>query len=195
MKHDYTEGELFKAIIYASENESLRIVTDNGDTVISYGAVYSLQRILQALPDREHADDWQECKFEDIRKGDRVKRSENRLFYTNSQEGAALRKNEYGDWFITPLGHILKEDDTNEDITLYRIPAPVVPPDPEEHPLIIVKNYETSTDFFKEITACWRASERYPERWAYRALDGMYTLHLDKITEWEPAKVVVEEDA
>lgn len=158
------------------------------------------QAVSNNKPDQQ--DDWQECAFEEIRKGDRVKKvlvTESGQIHTT--EGVANYYLVAGDlrWWFTEKAswkdsgvdqYIARSDEPHGgpvQVTLYRIPAPVQHPDPEQHPVILVKSTKNR--------------EHNPPEPAVAKSQGYYStinsgLYTPKhITDWEPAKIVPAGDA
>src|SRR5699024_3789765 len=94
---------------------------------ISRFNVVDIRAILEALPEPEQ-DDWQECTFEDIRKGDRVR--------------AISPNGDLSEFTVKHIDRLLAHGEYDEvahttTATFYRIPAPVQHPDPDFHPVVI----------------------------------------------------------
>lgn len=175
---EYTDDQINEAIMLANQT----------------GAVYAWEtemyrNVIECLPKPQ--DDWQECTFDDIRKGDRVKR-----VYTfpngsvGASEGIAAKKEPgfAAHWrWVDQDGLILGISSDNNDphVTFSRIPAPVVHPDPSEHPAIYVKDSHI-VNFIPKIMVWYRE--------AYVA--GRQCLFPKQITDWhpvDPAKVIADE--
>lgn len=132
-------------------------------------------------------DDWQECKFADIRKGDRVKRVEPLIGdATETIEGTAVTVDE--NWALTKGGTTLahSRDIKKPDLAIYRIP--VTHPDPAEHPVIIVHKalaYDFTQTPDGGQAMMWNGD-------TYENAD--YEFFCKDITDWTPAKVVANND-
>ena len=143
-----------------------------------------------ALPDPQ--DDWQECTFEDIQKGDRFKVEHANWSYEGQVKWIDAEVICYDPRFGTAITP--QNIDDMRGITLYRIPAPVVHPDPEDHPVIVnvavhkpgtnsTHRYDYATWDVGEYYDCWSNDGKYYGAWRPSA-----------IVEWSPAKVVAGND-
>ena len=159
-------------------NEAIMLANQTGKVYVWETEMY--RNVIKHLPDQQ--DDWQECKFADIRTGDRVRwevpASEDKESYEIivrhlSEEPRVLYSN-------TGSYHF------PDGVILYRIPAPVTPPDPAEHPYI-------------------KCVHRDGSEYDLGASNGrVYSLFKDgrllvqvaphEITYWTPAKVVADND-
>ena len=153
-----------------------------GDDYILEVSFEGIRAFLNALP--EPQDDWIECAFEDIQKGDRV-RIVTENFYTEYDHPVLeVGQTSICSTILFACGTRAFLDDYN---ALYRIPAPVVTPNPAEYPVILV-------------TAADRVAYDQPEPhvWdgeAYSALDrALSYLMPTQITDWSPAKVVADDE-
>lgn len=192
MKHEYSPQQIEEASDLAS----------NGYTRIG---INFLLDFLDHLPEPE-TDEWQECRFEDIRKGDRVREvvdQGNGTFETTEGIASVVTESNHSDgrsWRTADRIYELACDDYALDyhkVTLYRIPKPVVHPDPAEHPVIVnvavdkpgtnlTHRYDYATWDAEEYYDCWGNDGKYYGGWQPTT-----------ISEWEPAKVVpkvVEDD-
>jgi hypothetical protein len=122
--------------------------------------------------------DWQGSSTGDLRKGDQAK-----AVFQNGAiiQGTVRRVLSNGDISLGEGVRIHADD----DITLYRIPKPVVHPDPAEHPVIIVNEAQgnNSDDLPREMI--WFMGSY---------VSGMTSFIPEIITDWEPAKVVADDD-
>ena len=122
-------------------------------------------------------DDWEACEFADIRKGDRVKRVDANYGgdTTITTEGTVARLEV--NYALSQGGSTLGNPDDDGDtlVQLYRIPAPVVHPDPERHPAIHVEECDI-VGFIPKIMVWYRDS--------YVA--GQQCLSPERITSWQP---------
>lgn len=132
MKHEYTDEELALALVKAGYSKELHYK--------------EILHILSTLPDQ--TDEWERCEFSDIRKGDRVRAE----FIDITYEGTAVDVRDYK----IAIGHNRNEilrAWKNPDI--YRIPAPVVHPDPAVHEFILDKEtgrrWEANGDIYVPI--------------------------------------------
>lgn len=132
-------------------------------------------------------DDWEECLYRDIRKGDRVKRvMTHDSGTTETREGVAETVDRFD--VSCSMRQIITgiEDSRNTIVKLYRIPAPVQHPDPTEHPVIYVRDSDI-VGFIPKIMVWYRDS--------YVA--GRQCFSPERITDWQqvdPAKVVADND-
>lgn len=186
MQHEYTEQQLDHAM-----GASHDITGDDDILEVSFEGI---RAFLNSLPEPDPQDDWEACEFADIRKGDRVKEVVNHGHGTiEAIEGVAHFKAPGigGHLAWKPRGSVyqLALDDHESDshkVTLYRIPAPVVAPDPVEHPVIYVRDSDI-VNFVPKIMVWYRD--------AYVA--GRQGLSPEQITDWQqidPAKVVADND-
>lgn len=135
---------------------------------------WMMGRLNAALPDQP--DEWERCEFSDIRKGDRVRAE----FIDITYEGTAVDVRDYK----IAIGHNRNEillAWKNPD--LYRIPAPVVHPDPAVSPVIIVHESDMILSLDAPLKMLWVGR-------TYR--DSEYSLKPQDITEWEPADIVAK---
>lgn len=124
-------------------------------------------------------DDWQECGFNDFRPTD--KRVKAAFIGGSIIEGTPDRRNSEHVFLVD--GPVISSHD---DATFYRIPAPVVHPDPTECPVIYAKDSDI-VNFVPKIMVWYRDS--------YVA--GWQGLSPEQITDWQqidPAKVVADND-
>lgn len=133
-----------------------------------------------ALPDQP--DEWQECTFDEIRKGDLVKRVMVKGSSTRTIEGYAYDvSNNY--WLDIDDNILASGYDTPEDgYWLYRKPKRVVHPDPDEHLLILVTT-TVYTEYNPPAAHVWDGN-------AYIGINDFSYLMPDSITDWTPAKAV-----
>lgn len=174
MKPNYTDDQLERAIVKAAERGSVVVSMDKGDDWVAEFELQDLRRILANLPDQQ--DDWKECGFLDIRKGDRVRVRDdegNFLEFTVKYIG---EKRLY--WQQKHYDDHISFDHANG---IWRLHRPVEHPDPAEHPVIIVH----------ESTVLPKGSEPQKTifiRPYYR--NDIWNGAPDTITEWEPASIV-----
>lgn len=142
-----------------------------------------LAAFLDALPEPEN-DDWQECSFEEIRKGDRVRVRDdegNFLEFTVKYIG---EKRLY--WQQKYYDDHISFDYVNG---IWRLPRPVQHPDPVKHPVIFVHKYSYEDGgeqtFFDPLAMIWNGT--YYEAEKARFLP-------QAIVEFTPAKVVIADD-
>lgn len=161
-------------------------------TDLLMGRLDRLERLdhLEASKGSQHqADDWQQCRFEDIQKGDRVKRIFTKVSGSKiTKEGVAEHLVDGSIW-STSCGMRLASNNyvPHETglVTLYRIPAPVTHPDPEEHPVIVI--YRPNGNGKTPVSYAWTGQH-------YRSFDGQEYFSANEITDWSPAKVVANND-
>ena len=146
------------------------------------GPVYAWElsmykKVIDALP--EPQDDWQECTFRQVSEHDlKVKV----VWGDFAMEGEISAVDE-GAIYIADRGVVDIGGDWKK---IYRIPAPVVAPDPEQHPVIYVKDCNI-VGFIPKIMVWYRDS--------YVA--GQQCLSPERITDWQqidPAKVVADDE-
>lgn len=181
---DYTDEQIYAAadIAVAKTSPAYKNVEE-----------HFLRAFLDAFPTQQ--DNWEACTFEEIRKGDRVKRVlDLNDGETLIKEGVADYLEDTSKWIssggmaIASNGWIPEGAGT---VTLYRIPAPVVRPDPEEHPVILVHAFDG--DQMPEGTYA-SITQNQAHSYVYELVpgDGTHPIRTrpDAIDEWEPAKVV-----
>jgi len=146
------------------------------------GTVYAwelsmYEQFLDALPEPA-TDDWQECGFNDFRPTDKRVKA---VFAGGSIiEGTPDRRNSEHVFLVDgPVIH------SYDDAIFYRIPAPVQHPDPEQYPVIIVR--ETIVGPLDEPTPMIHDGGNY-----YESPTGTYCIKT--ITDWSPAKVVADDE-
>ena len=171
MKHEFTD----KQITTAANKSLFHYGEYNSERGYSWSmTAESLRSFLNALP--EPQDDWEECTFEDIQKGDRVRMVQ-----------AARTTDFHLPVIETHPTHLVLQDNTQcsnfHKAVYYRIPAPVQHPDPEQHPVILVTEYDVAGN----IMEC--------EPTPFFAHDGVYKNDIyahrpDDVLSWSPAKVV-----
>lgn len=165
---NYTDDQLKLAILDASDQRNIFIRTAYSLEDIDSSAIRSLRTLLYHLPDQQ--DDWQECSWDDILHTDERVKAE----YIS---GTVIEGIPDG---ISNNGIYLVDGNSipfSTDARWYRIPAPVVAPDPAEHPVII---------------------DEMGEPWFWVGLDDDYHSHTrpstfrspSDFTFWTPAKVV-----
>ena len=160
-------------------DEQLNYALINSD-YYHFLTVSSLRAILNALPEQQQ--DWEACAFEDIQKGDRFKVEHANWSYEGQVKWIDAEVICYDPRFGTAITP--QNIDDMRGITLYRIPAPVVHPDPAQHQFIRVdgKDYEA-----------------IPESGRYKLLGpGLATVHVinrENITEWTELELVPKEVA
>jgi hypothetical protein len=169
MKHEFTDEQIYTAKHLAASRM-------NRDWISRFN-VKDIRAFLDALPEPE-SDEWQECRFEDVQKGDRVKVVDtHEAGDKTAYEGDVLQVSK--DLVMTahhPLHSVYNSK-------WYRIPAPVQHPDPAEHPAIVV----IEADCFKgqdPQVLVWTGGKYENDSWMFDE---------DDITDWlpiDPAKVV-----
>lgn len=159
--------------------------------------VAELRAVLDALPDPVPvADEWEECGPDELRKGDRylvkgdgwpyegvVSYSYSNILCTHPATGARLTK--------AMVKH------RRSGLHLFRIPAPVQHPDPEEHPLITVHKFDG--DEMPEGTYA-RATKNLVGAIVYEVVYGddptaQCIANGLAIDDWSPAQIVPAGDA
>lgn len=164
----YTDEQINEAIMLANQT----------------GRVYSWEtemyrNVINHLP-TPASDDWIECAFEDIQKGDRV-----RMVQAGRTTDFHLPVIE------THPTHLVLQDNTQcsnfHKAVYYRIPAPVQPPDPDNNPVILVREVHGKT-YDPPVVAIVRDSstQNHP---VY-----VYAAFPDYITDWSPARVVADDE-
>ena len=177
MKHEFTDDQIIEAKNVAAYNTSREW--------ISRFNVVDIRAILEALPEPKQ-DVWQTCPAKNVRKGDRVRwkvsESEDNESYeivvtvvtNHTNDGGVVLHSKSCSYFFP------------YDTVVDRIPAPVQHPDPEQHPVIYVKDCDL-VNFIPEIMVWYRDS--------YVA--GRQCLSPERITDWQqidPAKVVADDE-
>lgn len=128
MKHEYTDTQLRQAVADFLEDEKADLSVSALGEPFWTQQVKALRKMLDALPEPK-TDDWQQCRFEDIHKGDQIK------YVTEISTVIPHRpvtEIDQGDIIIGDQIRITSRPDAK----YYRIPAPVVHPDPAVHKLI-----------------------------------------------------------
>ena len=171
MKHGFTDDQINEAIMQA--NQTSRVYsweTEMYRNVINH--------LLTPA-----SDEWIECAFEDIQKGDRVKW----VYQDKDREqvitGIAHRL-AYGDEAWVTESYAIIADISIEG-QFYRIPAPAQHPDPEQYPVIII--YRPNGNGETPVSYAWTGQH-------YRSFDGQEYFSANEITDWSPAKVVADDD-
>lgn len=141
------------------------------------------QHLLDALPEPAQ-DDWQQCTANELQDGDlyRAESSDANIEYKQPITKCAI----VGDWVEVQHVGGMKSSARISSNTFYRIPAPINHPDPEQHPVIYVKECDL-VNFIPKIMVWYRDS--------YVA--GQQCLSPERITDWspiDPAKVVETND-
>lgn len=174
----YTDDQLRLAILDASDQRRILITTAYELEDIDSLEVRSLRTLLAHLPEPA-TDDWQECTFSQVSEHDlKVKV----VWDDFSMEGEISAVYE-GAIYIADRGVVAIGGDWKK---LYRIPAPVVHPDPAEHPVIIVHLHNGVKETKRAFV--WNGE-------SYGCLDGPHSfLFPHQITEWSPAKVVADDE-
>lgn len=167
MKHEFTDSEITVAADQAVDTASYYRTIP-----IDY-----LKAFLDALP--EPQDEWEECAFEDIQKGDRVRLVQ--VGRTTDFDSPVIE---------THPTHLVLRDNTQcsnfHKAIYYRIPAPVVHPDPLHDLVILVhgaygNHYNNPTAYTSDGSA-------------YNIVGlGDTRILPEDITEWEPGTVVPKE--
>src|SRR5690625_1308668 len=126
MKHEFTDDQIIDAKHAAARHMSR--------DWISRFNVKDIRACLDALP--EPQDEWEQCTIDQIRKGDRFKVEGRGWHY----ESTAIHIDVDIVCVNPRTGSFITRDEVDQinEITLYRIPAPVQHPDPEEHEFIII---------------------------------------------------------
>ena len=163
MKHEFTDQQ----IIEAFEEAELA------------GDWEAFKRFLDALPEPA-TDDWQECGFNELHATDKRVKA---VFIGGSIiEGTPDRRNSQHVFLVDgPVIH------SYDDATFYRIPAPVEAPDPDNNPVILVREVHGKT-YDPPVVAIVRDSstQNHP---VY-----VYAAFPDYITDWSPARVVADDE-
>ena len=164
----YTDEQINEAIMLANQT----------------GRVYSWEtemyrNVIKHLP-TPASDEWIECAFEDIQKGDRVR---------------MVQAGRTTDFHLPVIEahptHLVLQDNTQcsnfHKAVYYRIPAPVQPPDPDNNPVILVREVHGKT-YDPPVVAIVRDSstQNHP---VY-----VYAAFPDYITDWSPARVVADDE-
>lgn len=171
---EYTDEELALAIHAATyvRSGSISINHDisQASRQIHTSLLSDLRAILKHLPAQQG--DWQECGFNDLRPTDKRVKA---VFIGGSViEGTPDQSSSESVFLVDgPVIH------TYDEATFYRIPAPIVTPDPAEHQFIRVDGKD-----YKAI----------PESGRYQLLEaGLATVHVinrEDITEWTELELV-----
>ena len=169
MIHNFTDDQIISAI------RKMPMITDHNEYVAKW-EFDMFSQFLDALP--EPQDEWQPCRFEDIRKGDRVQ--------YETPDALIKPKHPVLRNFGDDLGFVggMKVWD-HPDVKWYRIPAPVQHPDPEKHPVIIVHESNPAV-YDYPLEMMWDGGNCYES--------PKVALHVKSITRFTPAKVVPEDD-
>ena len=178
MKQEFTDDQIIEAKNVAAYNTSREW--------ISRFNVVDIRAILEALPEPEQ-DVWQTCPAKNVRKGDRVRwkvsESEDNESYeivvtvvtNHTNDGGVVLHSKSCSYFFP------------YDTVVDHIPAPVQHPDPVEHPVILVTEYDVAGN----IMEC--------EPTPFFAHDGVYKNDIyahrpDDVLSWSPAKVVADDE-
>ena len=157
MKHNYSNADIRRATVFAGLDVHAA----------------DIRLILDALPEPT-TDDWQECRFEDIRKGDRVK-------VVDTHEAGDQTVYE-GDVVQVSKGLVMTAHHQLHSVynsKWYRIPAPLQHPDPAEHKYIL----DVDGDLW-----IWSKSQgKYVEP------ETLVQSAPAEFDEWSPAKVVEDD--
>lgn len=185
---EYTDEELAQAIYIAAYDrmDSIDINHDISQEThqIHISVLNDLRAILEHLPVKgEPAEEWEPCTFGDIRKGDRVRRVQSGRttdFHSPVIEAHASHLIFQGGMQCGKLHNAL----------YYRIPAPIVTPDPAEHPTIIVREIaytlgNTSGKVYEQ--ALWNHGDSDTGR--YNTSAGR-ELRPERIIDWKPANMI-----
>lgn len=170
----YTEDQLYKAIVMAQTFGPAPVECSTSD----------LRRMLDHLPDQP--DEWEECNYEDIKGTDQKVRA----VYGDGVIIEGPVQEIYVSTVVLVGEHRLPR---LQAAKYYRIPAPVVHPDPAEHPVIVnVAVDKPGTNVTHRYDyATWDAQDHY-ECWNN---DGSYygAWEPSTIREWTPGKVIADE--
>lgn len=148
----------------------------SSEDTVSEIVVWKYEKFISALPEPQQ--DWQECTWDDILHTDERVKAE----YIS---GTVIEGIPDG---ISDNGIYLVDSNFipfSTDARWYRIPAPVVAPDPAEHPVVLVRE-SVNTKYDKPIPMIWDGGEFYES--------PKTSLHISTITDWEPAKVVADDE-
>lgn len=173
----YTDDQINEAIMLANQT----------------GKVYSWEtemyrNVIKHLSEPA-SDNWEQCTIDQIRKGDRFKVEGRGWHYESTAPHIyvdVVCVNPRTGSFITR-----DEVDQIDEITLYRIPAPVVHPDPDNNPVILVREVHGKT-YDPPVVAIVRDSstQNHPV-YVYGDNGSAFP---DYITDWSPAKVVADDE-
>lgn len=181
---EYTDEELALALHAATYVRSGSIDinhdTSQAPRQIHTSLLNDLRAILKHLPAQQG--DWEECGFNDLRPTDKRVKA---VFIGGSViEGTPDQSSSESIFLVDgPVIH------TYDEATFYRIPAPVVHPDPAEHPAIIVREIAhalggTSGKVYEQ--ALWNHGNSDTGR--YNTSTGR-ELRPERIIDWAPAKM------
>ena len=162
----YTDEQLQAAMLQAGKYESVSISVDDSMHYVADYEIDDLRRILDHLPSQQ--DEWQECAFDEIRKGDRV-----RMAQAGRTTDFHLPVTEAHPTYLVFQGGT--QCSYFQKANYYRIPAPVQHPDPEEHPVVI--NGNGTAWFWSGLGDEYHSPERPGE-------------YKDRFTNWTPGEVV-----
>lgn len=172
----YTDEQLQAAMLQAGKYESVSISVDDSMHYVADYEIDDLRRILDHLPSQQ--DEWQECAFDEIRKGDRV-----RMAQAGRTTDFHLPVTEAHPTYLVFQGGT--QCSYFQKANYYRIPAPVQHPDPEKHPVIIVHESNPAV-YDYPLEMMWDGGN------CYESPEG--ALLVKSITRFTPAKVVPEDD-
>lgn len=177
MKHEFTDEQIF-------ESNKIAARTTGRDWISRFN-LRDVRAFLDALPEPDPQDDWQECWFNDFHPTDKRVKA---VFIGGSIiEGTPDRRNSEHVFLVDgPVIH------SYDDATFYRIPEPVQHPDPEVNRVVFV--HATAQQRYDSL-------QEYPSpvfhfHWSDNKWRGDISTVLDTedILEWEPAKVVADND-
>ena len=179
MKHEFTDDQIIDAKHAAARHMSR--------DWISRFNVKDIRAFLDALP--EPQDEWEQCTIDQIRKGDRFKVEGRGWHY----ESTAIHIGVDIVCVNPRTGSFITRDEVDQinEITLYRIPAPVVHPDPDNNPVILVREVHGKT-YDPPVVAIVRDSstQNHPV-YVYGDNGSAFP---DYITDWSPARVVADDE-
>ena len=175
----YTDEQIAQAIEAAVAQNTAPPVR-----ALGFGAY---KKVIDALP--EPQDEWEACTIDQIRKGDRFKVEGRGWHY----ESTAIHIDVDIVCVNPRTGSFITRDEVDQinEVTLYRIPAPVVHPDPDNNPVILVREVHGKT-YDPPVVAIVRDSstQNHPV-YVYGDNGSAFP---DYITDWSPARVVADDE-
>lgn len=157
-------------------NEAIMLANQTGKVYVWETEMY--RNVIKHLP--KPRDYWQECSWGDVLHTDARVKAE----YISGTVIEGIPDGVSDDGIYIVDGNFIP---FSTDARWYRIPTPVVHPDPAEHPVIYAKDSDDIVNFVPKIMVWYRDS--------YVA--GWQCLSPEQITDWQqidPAKVVANND-
>lgn len=175
MKHNFTRDQIEQAVIEAAKKRagfSVDQMVDSAPHNVTLGEVGDLRAFLNALPDQSYP----QIEVDDVRKGDRVMittKTGNQYEVTVDRMDSYTWRWNGGSVYINAI----------ENVCL--IERPVKHPDPNGHPVIIIRGGDIYDGIPMPQDAMWTGTSYESRTHSFQPGD---------ITDWSPAKVVADDD-